>query len=128
MPERLIYIVEGDDSVRQGLARLVDAACLESRPCASVEAFLSEAPASRAACAVLDISGLRGSPAGVWSRLRTVAATLPVIALSTGDDPATHRMARDLGARALFRMPVDAGALLDSIDWVSHTDGTPARG
>jgi FixJ family two-component response regulator len=128
MPEPLIYIVEDDESVRQGLARLVDAACLESRPCASVEAFLGETPAARAACAVLDISGLRGCPAEVWSRLRAVATLLPVIALSTGDDPATRRMARDLGARALFRLPVDAGALLDSIDWVSRSDGTPAAG
>ena len=30
--------------------------------------------------------------------------------------------ARELGARAFFRKPVDAAALLDSIEWVTRKD------
>jgi len=51
-----------------------------------------------------------------------MAATLPIIALSASDDPRTRRMARELGAQAFFRKPVDASALLDSIDWVTRSD------
>ena len=109
MPERLIYIVEGDDSLRQGLARLVDAACLESRPCASVEAFLEGPGIARAACGARHLRACAVLPAESGRGCARSRATLPVIALSTGDDPATRRMARDLGARALFRKPVDAG-------------------
>jgi hypothetical protein len=32
-------------------------------------------------------------------------------------------MARALGVQAFFRKPVDAAALLDSIDWVMRTEG-----
>jgi DNA-binding response OmpR family regulator len=52
-----------------------------------------------------------------------MAATVPVIALSARDDPETRRIARELGAEAFFRKPVDAAALLDSIDWVTRVEG-----
>jgi DNA-binding response OmpR family regulator len=52
-----------------------------------------------------------------------MAAMVPVIALSARDDPETRRIARELGAEAFFRKPVDAAALLDSIDWVTRAEG-----
>jgi FixJ family two-component response regulator len=42
---------------------------------------------------------------------------LPLIALSAADDASAQRTADELGARAFFRKPVDAAALIDSIDW-----------
>ena len=119
---RVVYIVDADESARQGLARVVDSAGLDSMPCESLEVFLRETPAPRVACAVLDISGLGECAPGTWSRLRTMAAAVPIIALSVRDDPATRRMARELGAAAFFRNPVDAAALLDSIDWVTRAE------
>lgn len=118
---RVVYVVDTDESVRQGLSRLIDSAGLESTPCDSIEAFLRQTPGRSAACALLDVSELLRCEAAVWSRLRTMAAAVPIIALSANDDPATRRMAHNLGARAFFRKPVDAAALLDSIDWVSRT-------
>ena len=55
---RVVYIVDADESVRQGLARLVDSAGLESGPCDSIEAFLGQTPGTRIACALLDVSAL----------------------------------------------------------------------
>ena len=60
MPKRsrgVVYIVDADDSVRQGLARLVDAAGLEARPCESTDALLGRGPAARRACALIDAFG-----------------------------------------------------------------------
>jgi DNA-binding response OmpR family regulator len=51
-----------------------------------------------------------------------MAAAMPVIALSARDDPAMRRLALDLGAEAFFHKPVDAAALLDSIDWVTRAE------
>ena len=119
---RVVYIVDSDESVRQGLARLVDSAGLESMPCDSVEAFLLQALAANAACALLDVSGSRLREPALQSRVRALAATVPVIALSALDDPGTRRTARELGAQAFFRKPVDAQALLDSIDWVTRAE------
>jgi FixJ family two-component response regulator len=125
---RVVYVVETDASVRQGLARVIESGGLESTPCESLDAFLGETPRSGTACAVLDIGGLRDCPAAIWSRLRAMAVAIPVIALSARDDPAMRRMAHDLGAAAFFRKPVDAAALLDSIDWVTRTEATRQPG
>jgi hypothetical protein len=35
-----------------------------------------------------------------------------------------RRTAQDLGAAAFFHKPVDAAALLDSIDWVARAERT----
>jgi FixJ family two-component response regulator len=123
----VVYVVDADASVRQSLARLVDSAGLEARPCDSADAFVREPRSERPACALVDVSALVLSEPASWSHLRAAAQTIPVIALSAADDPATRRMARELGAQAFFRKPVDAAALLDSIDWVMRAEapGSP---
>ena len=120
---RVVYIVDADESVRQGLTRLVDSAGLESKPCDSLEAFLLQVPTANAACVLLDVSGSRLRDPALQSRVRAMAAAIPVIALSARDDAQTRRTARELGAEAFFRKPVDAAALLDSIDWVTRAEG-----
>jgi len=125
MAAGVVYIVETDRSVREGLARVVDSAGLESMQCESLEELLRHAPAAHAACAVLDISALSARRGAVPSSLSAVAATIPIIALSARDDPATRRLARELGAAAFFRKPVDAAALLDSIAWVTRAEAAP---
>lgn len=122
---RALYIVDTDASVREGLSRVAESAGFESRPCASTKAFLLEAQTRGAACAVVDLSdaGLLEPP--IRARLAVVATMLPVIALSVRDDMTTQRLARDLGAQAFFRKPVDSAALLDSIRWVTR-GATPA--
>lgn len=125
MPKRsrgVVYLVDADVSVRQGLARLVDAAGLEARPCESTAAFLRQVPAARHACALVDVSDLMSCEPGPWAQLRAAAQAMPIIALSPDDDPATRQMARAMGAQAFFRKPVDAAALLDSIDWVMRAE------
>ena len=118
----VVYIVDTDESVRQGLARLVDSAGLVSRPCDSLEAFLAQTPGAHVACALLDVSGPHLDDRPLRSRLRAMAAAIPVIALSVRDDAEIRRVARKLGAQAFFRKPVDAAALLDAIDWVTRAE------
>lgn len=119
---RVVYIVETDRSVRESLARVVDSAGLESMQCELLEEFLRQMPAAHAACVVLDIAALSERRGAVPSSLSATAATIPVIALSAHDDLATRRLARELGAAAFFRKPVDAAALLDSIAWVMRAE------
>ena len=125
---RVVYIVETDRAVREGLARVLDSAGLESMQCESLEGFLCQTPAPHAACAVLDISALSERRGAVPSSLSVLAATIPIIALSARDDPATRRLARELGAVAFFRKPVDAAALLDSIAWVTRAEAARPTG
>ena len=120
---RIVYVVDGDASVREGMSRLMDAAGLEARPCASVPEFLDQARGMRVACVLLDVWGARQCEAAVRNALLAVAKVLPVIALSSSDDPTARHLARELGAQSFFRKPVDAAALLDSIEWVMQGDG-----
>ena len=120
---RIVYVVDGDASVREGMSRLMDSAGLEARPCASVPEFLDQARGMRVACVLLDVWGARQCEAAVRNALLAVAKVLPVIALSSSDDPTARHLARELGAQSFFRKPVDAAALLDSIEWVMQGDG-----
>jgi FixJ family two-component response regulator len=115
----VVYIVDGDAAVRQGLARVMDSAGLEPSPCDTIESFLGQASGARFACTVLDVDDPRLRDPALRARLRDTAATIPIVALSARDDPEARRTARDVGARSLFRKPVDAAALLDSIGWVT---------
>jgi FixJ family two-component response regulator len=124
----VVYIVDTDRSVREGLARVLDSASLESMQCESLDELLRQTPPAHAACAVLDISALGECQGAVRSRLSAMAAAIPVIALSARDDPATRRLARELGAAAFFRKPVDAAALLDSIAWVTRAEAARPAG
>ena len=119
---RIVYVVDGDTSVREGISRLLDSAGLEARPCASVEGFLAEVQAHHCACVLLDMSGDWERKAEVRASLHIVAGKLPVIALSSSDGPDARRRAREMGARHFFQKPVDAAALLDSIEWVAQSD------
>jgi DNA-binding response OmpR family regulator len=73
-------------------------------------------------CALVDLSDTDLGEPALRAQLRTLGALLPLIALSVRDDAVTRRLARELGARAFFRKPVDAAALLDSIDWLAPQD------
>jgi FixJ family two-component response regulator len=106
----------------------MDSAGLEARPCASLAEFLEQADNLPAACALLDVGGARQYQAALRDALLAVAKVLPVIALSSSDDPMARSLARDLGAQFFFRKPVDGAALLDSIDWVMQGDARDMSG
>jgi FixJ family two-component response regulator len=112
-----IYIVDDDGSVRKALGRLIGSERLSFETFASGETFLASLPPDADGCVVLDIRmpGLTGHD--VLEALRSRGQKIPAIALSAQDDEEAHRRARDLGAVAFFRKPVDDQALLDSIRW-----------
>jgi FixJ family two-component response regulator len=116
----LVYIVDADEAVRQSLARLLDAAGIASRACASLESFLHEVRPGSQVCALIDVSPPARPTAALLERLRRLATEVPIIALSANDAEEARRFARELGSTAYFRKPVDAGALLDAIDWVAR--------
>ena len=123
---RIVYIVDEDAAVREGLARLMDSAGLQARPCASLPEFLQQARGMRVACVLLDVMSARTSEVTVRSALQKVAMVLPVIVLSSSDDPSARQLARLLGAQSFFQKPVDGAALLDSIEWLMQGNGRGA--
>jgi FixJ family two-component response regulator len=125
-PPPAVYIVDADESVREGLSRLMGSADFLATTFDTLEAFVRKTPGADVACALLDVSNLFNCEPGLWLRLQAMAAAVPIIALSVRDDPSTRRIARAMGAQAFFHKPVDAQALLDSIDWVTRAEGPGA--
>ncbi len=116
-----VYIVDDDESVRQGFARLIRSAGLDARVFASPESFLAEVVDSPRACILLDITMPHLSGTGVQQRLNERHISLPVITVSATDDEPTRERARRLGASLFLRKPVDDQALLDAISWVTNS-------
>lgn len=114
---RLVYVVEEDASVREGLSRLMDSAGFEVLPCASVAEFLQCVDGVNYACVLLDLNTVRKCEPGIRAVLQAVAGLLPIIALTDIGASVTSRYARNVGARLCFRKPVDASALFDAIEW-----------
>lgn len=117
----VVWIVEDDDDVRLGLARLLRSAGLEPRPYSSPQTFLDEVADGGRACVLLDVTmpSLTGTQVQACLNERKIA--LPVITISARDDEETRALARELGARMFLRKPVDDQALLDAIRWVTGT-------
>lgn len=115
----IVYIVDDDDAVRDGFARLLRAAGLEPRTYGSAESFLDEVCDAEHACVLLDITMPRLTGPQVQARLNERRIALPVITVSARDDDETRAWARALGARMFLRKPVDDQALLDAINWVT---------
>lgn len=117
-----VNIVDDDDSVRQGLSRLMRSAGIESHAYGNAESFLADVHNEDHACILMDITMPRMNGLELSARLKEKGITLPVIAISARDDDDTRKMARDLGVRFFLRKPVDDQALLDAISWVVQED------
>jgi FixJ family two-component response regulator len=53
-------------------------------------------------------------------RLNARQSPLPLIFLTASDSEEMRAAARDAGAAAFFRKPVDTQALLDAVEWALH--------
>ncbi len=119
-PTTVVYVVDDDAGVRCGFSRVLRSAGLEARCFESSEAFLSQVANATHACILLDITMPDMSGPEVQAQLNLRGITLPMLAVSARDDPATRTRAHDLGARMFLRKPVDDQALLDAIHWVTQ--------
>jgi FixJ family two-component response regulator len=120
----VIYVVDDDDDVREGFARLLTSAGLNVQPYPSAETFLDKADLSGPGCLLLDVTmpGVTGPE--TLRRLKARGSALPVVVVSAHDDQTIQRLVYDLGAKMFLRKPVDDQALLDAINWVTQAHQT----
>lgn len=111
------YIIDDDDSVRVALERLLIARGLHVRTFPSAQAFLSSGALAEGACVIVDVMmhGLSGLE--LCQKLQADGVRAGFIFVTAHDTPETRQQARDAGAVAYFRKPVDAQALVDAIEW-----------
>ena len=113
----MIYIVEDDQSISNGFMMLLKSAGYECKSFITAEKFLASYHPTLNDLLILDIqlTGMNGC-----QLLETLAERklhLPVIVITSIDDPRYRQCSRDYGAIAYLRKPVDGAALLDIIQY-----------
>jgi FixJ family two-component response regulator len=116
---QIVHVVDDDDGVRTGFARLLRSAGIDVRAYPSADRFLDEVDSVAPGCVLLDITMPGISGPGALERLKGKRDLLPVIVVSARDSEAVHRLTHEVGARMFLRKPVDDQALLDAINWVT---------
>lgn len=115
-----IYVIDDDASVRRALGRIMTSAGLDWEAYDSAESFLEVARPGGGGCIVADMTmpGLTGIDLKLL--LDASSVRLPMILLTAQDTEETRAAAREAGAAAYFRKPVDIQALLDAIQWAAR--------
>ncbi len=113
----MIYVIDDDESVRKAFKRLLRSVNREVETFSCVEEFLQSEKANKDSCIIIDIKmpGLTGFD--LQRELKAQGSRIPVIVISASDDAQVREQARELGAVAFFRKPIDDQALLDAITW-----------
>jgi FixJ family two-component response regulator len=120
MAPSTIFIIDDDTSVRRALGRVMTLAGFEWEAYDSAESFLATAKPTDSGCIVADMTMPGMSGLDLKILLDSTHIRLPLILLTAQDTEETRTAARQAGAAAYFRKPVDIHALLDSIQWAIH--------
>jgi DNA-binding response OmpR family regulator len=110
-----ILIVEDDEDIRRGLNIRLRASGFTTLCAQDGITAVSMAQRERPDLVLLDLGLPGGDGFVVMNRLRTAAATMPVIVLSARDPLLNRNRALEAGARAFLQKPVDNDKLLESI-------------
>jgi FixJ family two-component response regulator len=116
--QKMVYVIDDDESVRRAFGRLLRSANLGVETFASADEFLNSTRQKEDACILMDIRMPGSTGFSLMEKLAREDSNLPVIVVSASDDMQVREHARGLGAVAFFRKPVDDQALLDAIWWV----------
>jgi len=113
----VVYVIDDDESVRRAFGRLLRSVGLDAETFSSAEEFLDSPKQRENACILIDIRMPGSTGFDLQQKLAASDIRIPVIVISASDDAQIRERARDLGAVAFFRKPVDDQALLDAIWW-----------
>lgn len=113
----MIYIVEDEQSISNGFMMLLKSAGYECKSFITAEKFLASYHPTLNDLLILDmqLSGMNGCK--LLETLEERKLHLPVIVITSFDEPKYRQCSRDHGAIAYLRKPVDGEALLDIIQY-----------
>ncbi len=117
----LVYIVDDDESVLKSLKMLFVSANIEVIAFGSAQGFLESIIREENACLITDISMKGISGLDLQKRLSEKGIKIPVIFLTALDTNESRKQAKEGGASAFFRKPVDDQALLHAVKWATKS-------
>jgi FixJ family two-component response regulator len=112
---RLVAIVDDDDSVRGTLQELLRAAGFSSRAFESAEAFLGSGQQQETACLITDIRMPGMSGLELQARLNAERCRIPTIFITAHGDEEMRFQALREGAVEFLPKPFDDEVLVESI-------------
>jgi FixJ family two-component response regulator len=109
---RLVAVVDDDVDVLTAFGRVLRARGFEAALYGSAEAYLAAPPTATPVCLVVDVKlgGMTGLE--LQRRLRDQGSTIPVVVMTTCDDPRTRDEARRLGCVGFFDKQADIDEFL----------------
>lgn len=110
-----VLVVEDDDSMREAIETLLEAAGIETMLYASAEALLAGGAGAGSACIVSDFKLPGMSGLELLAELRLRGGWPPVILITAHDSAALRVDAKRRGAAAYLAKPFLGSALLDAI-------------
>lgn len=114
-PERVVFVVDDDVDVREGLRALLDSVHLGCEAFASAKEFLNRKPSDATSCLILDVRLPGPSGLDVQAELAAAHMDIPIIFITGhGDIPMSVRAMR-AGAVEFLTKPVRAQDLLDAV-------------
>jgi FixJ family two-component response regulator len=119
-PRPTIFVIDDDASIRRAMGRVMASAGFAWEAYETADQFLATADLTKPGCILADITlpGMGGLD--LKNHLNTLRRDLPLIFITAQDNEEMRAAARDAGATAFFRKPVDTQALLDAIEWALH--------
>jgi len=114
-PKQVVFVIDDDIDVREGLQALLQSVSLSCEVFASTKEFLSRKPTNAVSCLVLDVRLPGPSGLDFQSELAKAHMDIPIIFITGhGDIPMTVR-AMKAGAVEFLTKPVRDQDLLDAI-------------
>src|SRR5436305_4177801 len=113
--ERLVAIVDDDDSMRCALEGLLKAVGLPARAFASSEEFLNCGEREQIACLIADIRMPGMSGLELQAQLNAQRCRIPIIFITAHGDEKMRMQALRAGAAEFLAKPFDDEALLESV-------------
>jgi CheY-like chemotaxis protein len=108
---------QGDTASSAGVLTLEQAVTMALQQNRDVQSAALEVGKAETLRRANQTSRLPSLQAGVTEADAFRGIRIPVIAVSAHDDANTRERARELGAAAFFRKPVDGEVLIDAIKW-----------
>ena len=115
MEEKMVAIVDDDESVRSAIEGLMKAVGLPTRAFASAEEFLNSGQQNHTACLIADIRMPGMSGLDLQSRLNSEHHRIPIIFITAHGDTNMRMQALRAGAVEFLAKPFSDDVLLEHV-------------
>jgi FixJ family two-component response regulator len=113
--ERIVAVIEDDDSYRSAVQRLLKAAGFRVRSFASAEDFLNSGQQQTTGCLIADIRMPGMSGLDLQSKLNSDHCPIPTIFITAHGDEKMRLQAMRSGAVKFLAKPFDGDTLLEGV-------------